>query len=156
MQPPSSFKNIDTLKIARKHFAFTSNKLEYMTSKLCKKYKKLKHKKFPGFELWKECIAGNIEAWKEMEKYNKYDVLSLEELYHILSPWDNTINFQLYTDSEAPVCNCGSTSFLKRGFVYSNSGKFQRLRCNKCGKETKTKENLMSPEKRKSLTPGSR
>src|SRR6185369_16124997 len=44
MQPPSSYKHIDTKVIAGKHFAFTNNKLEYMTDKLCTNYKKLKHK----------------------------------------------------------------------------------------------------------------
>lgn len=37
--PPSSFKHEDTKLIAKRHFAFTSNRLEYMTDKLCKKYK---------------------------------------------------------------------------------------------------------------------
>src|SRR5271154_973437 len=75
MKPPSTYKIIDTLLIAKKHFAFTSNKLEYMSDKLCTKYKKLKHKEFPGFEMWLECLAGNKKAWKEMELYNKHDVL---------------------------------------------------------------------------------
>jgi hypothetical protein len=156
MQPPSSFRQIDTLQIARKNFAFTSNKLEYMTDKLCTRYKKLKPKKFAGFELWKACMAGNKEAWREMEKYNKHDVLSLEELYHKLQAWDNTLNFNVYNDSEHNACSCGSTSFLKRGFAYTNNGKFQRLRCNSCGKETREKQNLLTPEKRKSLQPGTR
>ena len=99
MQPPSNFKQIDTLKLARKHFALTSNKLAYMTDKLCTKYKKLTHHKFEGFELWKECLDGNLKAWKEMEKYNKHDVLALEELYTKLIPWDSSVNFTLYGDS---------------------------------------------------------
>lgn len=154
MQPPSSFRSIDMLKIAKKHFAFTSNKLEYMSDKLCVKYKKLKTKKFIGFELWKACMAGNKEAWKEMEKYNKHDVLSLEELYRKLQAWDSTVNFSVYNDDEEVTCNCGGTSFLKRGFVYTNNGKYQRLRCNSCGKETRSKVNELTPEKRKSLKPG--
>lgn len=79
-QPPSSYKHIDVLQIARRHFGFTSHKLEYMTSKLCTKHKKLTKRKYSGFELWKQCLAGNLDAWLEMEKYNKLDVLSLEEL----------------------------------------------------------------------------
>ncbi|MEM4726497.1 MAG: ribonuclease H-like domain-containing protein, partial [Nitrososphaerales archaeon] len=78
-QPPSTYKHIDTKMLAQKYFGFTSTKLEYMTNKLCTKYKKLKPKKFSGFEMWRECLAGNMEAWKEMELYNKHDVLSLEE-----------------------------------------------------------------------------
>ena len=150
-QPPSSYKHIDTKLIAKRHFAFTSNKLEYMTDKLCVKYKKLKHDKFPGHEMWTECLKDNIEAWKEMEKYNKYDVLALEELYHKLIPWDSTINFNLYTDDEDNVCKCGSTDFIRNGFYYTGVGKFQKHRCKKCGAETRSRQNLFSKEKRDSL-----
>jgi DNA polymerase elongation subunit (family B) len=77
---PSHFESIDTYKMAKK-FGFTSHKLAYMTAKLNKKYKKQDHSDFRGFKLWDECIKGNIKAWKSMETYNKYDVLSLEELF---------------------------------------------------------------------------
>jgi len=154
MQPPSSYKHIDTLVIAKKHFGFTSNKLEYMSDKLCVKYKKQTKRKFSGFELWKECLAGNKSAWKEMEFYNKYDVLALEELYHKLIPWDNSIDFNVYSDGLETVCKCGSTDFLKRGFFYSPVGKFQRFRCNNCGAETRSRENLLSKEKKKAIRTG--
>jgi hypothetical protein len=150
-QPPSSYKHIDTKQIASKHFGFTSNKLEYMTDKLCTKYKKLKHKKFPGHEMWTECLKGNLEAWKEMEIYNKHDVLSLEELYHILIPWDNALNFNVYHDEEDHVCKCGSTTFIKNGFYYTSSGKYQKHKCKSCGAEYRDKLNLFSKEKRASL-----
>lgn len=153
MQPPSSYKHIDTKVIASKIFGFTSNKLAYMTDKICKKYKKLDHAKFAGFEMWKECLAGNQEAWKEMETYNKHDVLALEELYNKLIPWDNSIDFNLYHDKEENVCKCGSTSFIKNGFYYTSAGKYQKHRCKDCGAETRDKENLLSKEKRKSLRP---
>lgn len=154
-QPPSSFKQIDTLVLAKKHFGFTSNKLEYMSNTLNKKFKKLTHKKFAGFELWKECLKGNIQAWKEMEKYNKYDVLSLEELYNKLIPWDSSVNFNLYKDENDTItCKCGSSSFLKRGFAYSAKGKFQRYRCNKCGAETRDTDNLLSKEHTKKIRVG--
>lgn len=78
---PSEFQTIDTYKMASSKFGFTSNKLEYMTKKLNKKYKKQDHRDFSGFALWDECIKGNMKAWKSMEVYNKYDVLSLEELF---------------------------------------------------------------------------
>jgi hypothetical protein len=153
-QPPSSYKHIDTKIIASRHFGFTSNKLEYMTDKLCTKYKKLKHKKFPGHELWQQVLKGNLEAWKEMEKYNKYDVLSLEELYTILIPWDNSVNFNLYHDDEDHVCKCGSTKLIRNGFYYTNVGKFQRYKCKDCGTESRDRENLFSKEKKDSLKMG--
>lgn len=149
MQPPSSYRHIDTLQIAKRTFGFTSNKLEYITDKLCKKYKKLKHSKFPGQTLWTECIAGNSEAWVEMEKYNIRDVLSLEELYLIFAAWDNSINFDVYGDSG--TCKCGSTSFKYSGYHYTNMGKFQKTKCIECGFETRDAENLLDKFKRKSL-----
>lgn len=153
MPPPSSFKHVDTKRIASKKFAFTSNKLEYMTGKLCTKYKKLKHNKYPGFELWSECLKGNLDAWKEMEKYNKYDILSLEELYEKLQPWDNAINYNLFTANETSICSCGNNTHKRNGFAFTGTGKFQRYVCNKCGTETRSKVNLFSKEKRDSFRP---
>ena len=151
MKPPSSYRHIDTKIIASRVFAFTSNKLEYMTDKLCTKYKKLKHSKFSGFSLWSECLKGNKEAWEEMEKYNKYDVLSLEELYHKLIPWDNSINFNVYNEDLINVCSCGSIKLKNKGYHYTNTGKFEKFVCQDCGKEHKGKTNILSKEKKKSL-----
>lgn len=148
MRPPSPYRNIDTRVIAKKHFGFTSNKLEYMTAKLNVKYKKQKNS---GFEMWQKCLKGDVSAFKEMEKYNRYDVLSLEELYHKLSPWDNSINFNVYSGSLTNKCNCGSTKLQKRGFIFSNTGKFQRFHCQNCGSWTHGKVNLLSKEKRAAL-----
>lgn len=152
--PPSSYKRIDTKKLAKKNFSFTSNKLEYMTEKFNKTYKKLSHNKYPGMALWTECLKGTKGAWKEMERYNKHDVLSLIELYNKLITWDSTINFSLYHDDEDHVCSCGSHDFTRNGFAYTSTGKFQRFVCVKCNKESRSKENLFSVEKKKSLHSG--
>jgi DNA polymerase III epsilon subunit-like protein len=153
MKPPSSYKHIDTKRIAKRHFGFTSNKLEYMTDHLCTDYKKLKHGKFPGFSLWKECLAGNLEAWKEMEEYNRYDVLSLEELYTKMQPWDNTVDFNIYTDDNAEyICNCGHGEFREHeNDYYTPSGRFTRYICTACGNETRGAKNKLSKAKKKKL-----
>lgn len=135
---PSSYRQIDTFLIAKRHFGFTSNKLEYMTDKFCVQYKKLKHGKYPGNVLWEECLKGNMEAWDEMEKYNKYDILSLQELYDILVPWDDRINFTIYHEEDK--CSCGSTEFKENGVYYTNANKYQRYVCKKCGKEYRDKK----------------
>lgn len=151
-QPPSPFKHIDTLQIAKAVFGFTSNRLEWMTDKLCTKYKKQKHNKFSGFELWKEMLADNIEAWQECEIYNKYDVLSLEELYTKLAPWDKTHpNFNLFHEEHKHICRCGSSDVVEDGFAYTSKSKFQQYRCNSCGTTTRSTKNLFSKEKRDSL-----
>lgn len=143
-QPPSPYRHIDTLKLAKKYFAFTSNKLAYLTDKLNTKYKKLTHAEFEGFKLWDECLKGNQKAWREMERYNKQDVLALEELYNKLIPWDSSTNFALYREDGRPQCSCGNLEMLKKGFYYTAQGKFQRYRCTKCGAQTYSGKNLLN------------
>lgn len=144
---PSTFRQIDTLEIAKQQFGFTSNKLEYMTDKLCSRTKKSKHEKFPGHTLWSECLKGNLEAWEEMEHYNKDDVISLEELYNILSSWDNKLpNFDVYVDEILDM-----SEWEKDGFHYTNFGKYQRYRNKKTGQQKRSRVNLLTKEKRASL-----
>lgn len=151
MQPPSSYKHVDILRIKRKVFGFTSNKMAYTSSILNENYKKLEHEKFPGLKLWKECLAGNLQAWKEMEKYNKYDVLTLEEEYNRLMPWDSSTNFAIYNKNPINQCTCGNKTFFHNGFHYTPTGKYQRFRCSKCGKEGRHSKNLISKDARKQL-----
>jgi uncharacterized protein YprB with RNaseH-like and TPR domain len=148
LKPPSGFKHYDTKKIASKHFAFTSNKLEYLSDKLNKKYKKIKNS---GFTLWTRCLAGDQDAWKEMEKYNKYDVLALEELYTTLRAWEPKVNYSVYSDDTDQVCVCGSDSLKKKGYAYTAIAKYQRYVCNDCGKNYQGRSNLLTTEKNKSL-----
>jgi len=152
MKPPSSFGQLDTMKIAKKHFNFTSNKLEYLSKTLGTKHKKLSHNKFAGFDMWKECLKGNKEAWNEMKRYNIHDILSTEELYMKLQPYDNGLNMNLYTDEVAYNCGaCGHDEMKKNGFKFTSKGKYQRYKCTRCGSEARGTTNLFSKEKRKSL-----
>lgn len=147
MKPPSAYRHIDVLQIAKSQFGFTSNKLQYMTDTLCTKYKKSGHAKFSGFELWSECLKGNLEAFSEMEDYNILDILSLEELYLIISPWDAKLpNFDVY--DEEPSKN---EEWVKEGFVYSNLGKYDRYRNTVTGQQRRGSVNLLSKLKRDSL-----
>lgn len=149
MPPPSHYRQIDTLEIAKRHFSFTSNKLAWLTDKLCENHKKITHGKFAGFELWKQCLSGNIEAFGEMEIYNKVDVLSLEELYYTLAPWSNQIpNFNLYKSGD--TCQCGSENVVKNGYHYTNQSVFQRYRCEDCGSQSRGKKNLLNKEQKSS------
>jgi len=151
LPPVSKPRHIDTCRIAKKHFSFTSNKLEFLTDKFCTYHKKLKHDKFPGFSLWAECVKNNKEAWDEMIEYNIQDVRSLEELYIKLAPWDDTVNFNLYHDRDEYFCNCGSNQFSKNGYYTTNSGKFHKYVCKNCGKHSRGKKNILTKKKRKSL-----
>lgn len=133
-------QNLDTLKIAKRFFSFTSNKLEYLATFLsCSE--KSNHSKFSGHSLWTECLKGNKKAFKEMEKYNKQDVLTTIEVFQKLARYDHTINFQSYYQKK--ICTCNSTEFHKNGLKYQKSGVFQIYKCSNCGKNFVDKENLI-------------
>ena len=151
---PNSYTKFDALKCVRKHFAFPSYKLEYVAKRFKCKHQKSKHKKFPGMDLWIQCLKDNKEAWKEMEEYNKKDVLVLEEVYYKLIPYDSSINFSVFNEDQKHVCSCGSTQLSKNGLKRLQNGVYQRYTCKKCGKESRGKENLMSTEVRKELKVG--
>jgi DNA polymerase III epsilon subunit-like protein len=147
LPPLPLFTKFDTVKIARKYFAFSSNSLWYIAKALGLKNQKSDHGKFPGDSLENECMAGNIEAWDEMEKYNKQDVLTTEELFVYLSKYEPAINFQsFYQDT---VCSCGNNKFFKDGFKHNRQGKFQVYRCHICAKTFMAKENLIHKSIRK-------
>jgi len=151
---PSPYKIIDTLIETRKQFAMTSAKLEFLTDKMCK-VKKLKHKKFPGFELWKECLAGNPEAWAEMREYNVVDVLCLEEYYLILRPWitghPNVANYSP-VPAKGPTCpNCGGTHVIQKGYRSTQVGQYRRYLCKGCGAWSRDRSIANSKRQRANL-----
>lgn len=144
---PSTFRQIDTLMIAKQQFGFSSNKLEWLTDKLCSGVKKQQHNEFPGHMLWTECMKNNPRAWAAMRAYNTDDVLSLEGLYEVLSSWDSTLpNFDVYVDEVLDM-----SEWEEDGFHYSNAGKFKRYRNKKTGVQRRSRVNELSKEKRKSL-----
>jgi DNA polymerase elongation subunit (family B) len=132
--PPSHYDHWDTLQLARRVADFTSNSLEYLTDKLCVKYKKLKHRTFPGISLWKECLAGNSEAWYEMEIYNKHDVLSTEELAVNLRAWapKSFPDWYMVEDNARECGQCGSSSVEARGYAKTKTGVYPKFHCLSC------------------------
>lgn len=129
--PPTPFKEVDTLKIARKHFAFSSNKL----GDLCDVLGIGRKLETGGFETWLGCMRGDPKAWAKMKRYNKMDVVILEKLYLRLRPWTTT-HPNVATISERPnACpKCGSEEgMVARGFMSTSVSRRQRFQCSGCG-----------------------
>lgn len=135
LTPPSPFKVIDTFKVAKKHFKFPINTLEYLAEAFDCEHRKRSHEKFPGFELWLECLRQNDEAWEEMRVYNNEDVYVLEELYLKMRPWIQPHpNVANELEQDVHACpKCGSVHVHKRGFYYTQTMKYQRYHCQECG-----------------------
>lgn len=144
--PHSPVRTIDTLKIAKQEFKFTSNRLAYLTDLLCKAHKKQDHSKFAGHKLWKEFVKGNPEAIQCMRDYNQADVTSLEELYLILAPWSTKApQFELYEEE------IDMSAWEPCGYAYTNLAKYQKFRNKKTGQFKRGRINLLSKEERSSL-----
>jgi len=152
LPPLPEKEHIDTKRLAKKRFKFTSNSLEYLCKVLGTKHQKLKHNRFPGKELWKECLKGNKLAWKDMQKYNKHDVICLEEVYEKLRPWGVGVVLSKYVKGKADACSvCLSNDLMKNGFAFKGQAKYQRYRCNDCGAITRGKENVLKGKKKLKL-----
>jgi len=138
--PPSPYHVVDTLETARREFRFTNNSLAVLTEDLGIT-KKGGHKKFPGFELWLECLRGNDEAWQEMEEYNIQDVMALEELYLRLLPFmKNHPNVVRHSEEGVFCPKCGSDNIQWRGYYYTRAGLcYRRFVCKDCGGWGKTR-----------------
>lgn len=144
---PSTYRQIDTMVIAKEQFGFTSNKLEYMTDKLCPEHKKSKHQAFPGHTLWAECLKGNPAAWAEMKAYNTDDIISTEALYNVLSSWDSKLpNLDVYVDEVLDM-----SEWVEDGYTYTNLAKYKRYRNIKTGVQRRSRVNELTKEKRGQL-----
>lgn len=151
-EPYSPIKIVDTMLVAKKHFSFTSNKLEWMSDHLTS-LKKSDHKMFPGFELWAECLKDNPDAWAEMRKYNCRDTVATEELYLKLRPWvEGHPNVAAYFETDSVACpKCGSLDVQMRGLAYTQSGQYHRYQCKPCGGWARSRYTLNSTSKRRSI-----
>ena len=149
MEPLPDIKVWDTFRIALKHFKFPFYKLGELAKYLKCENAKLSHSKYPGNTLFIEADKGNMDAFNEMELYNKADVVVTEEILTKLAKWESLINVMVHEQSRK--CICGSVEFRKEGFHYTKSGAKQRYRCVGCSKIYTSKDNLVDKDVRKGL-----
>lgn len=131
LMPPSPYKQVDTLLVARSTFGFSSNRLDHLATLFG-----IPVKLPTTFDLWKECMVGNRVALDYMLKYNKHDVDVLEEVYLWIRPYiKGHPNLDLYVDSEKSVCPfCGHEhiSEVPNKYFYTQAVKYKIYRCEHC------------------------
>lgn len=149
LKPPRAYQRIDTLKVLKKKFGFSSNKLTYVNEILGLDVKI----DTGGFDLWKRCMKGDESALIEMETYNRNDVKILEELYLKIRPWiPSHPNVGIYINSDATMCPaCGSEDITKSGAYYTTVSEFDTYRCNACGAIGRMRTSNFSKYKRAGL-----
>lgn len=128
--PPQPFREVDTLKVARRHFNFTSNSLNDLCTQLGLGTKR----ETGGFNTWLGCMRGDAGAWSRMLRYNKHDVRLLESLYLRLRPWiDNHPHVGLIGDDPDVCPKCGKGPLTRQGWRFCGVTKRQRFQCQECG-----------------------
>jgi len=128
--PPSYYRTVDTLSVARAHMAFSSNRLDYINKSLGI------HQKYEtDMDLWKRCDEGDRKSLRRMLEYNKNDVGILEELYVKFRPWiPNHPGMKSYVDKDTEICSCGNTDLEWHSKPYrTNLKSYKSWRCPKCG-----------------------
>lgn len=153
LPPPSPFKVIDTLEMAKQIARFTSNKQDWL-SQLLTDQPKEHHKEFPGMELWVECLKGNPRAWAVMKKYNKRDITGCEKMYLTMLPYyQGHPNVAAYYDDDKVRCpRCASTKMTVLDKpALTQTGEYHRYQCGGCGGFSRSRYTINSKAKRLSL-----
>lgn len=149
--PPAPYRQIDTLKMVKRTFAFDSNRLDYLLRKLFGRTKA----DSGGFETWRECILGNMDAWETLIRYNREDVEDLEDVYLTIRAWDKSHPSVATGEGRSgqPCCTvCGSENLRPTNrTAKSNVSRFPVLRCGDCGATVRTRTSDITPEERKGL-----
>lgn len=128
LTPPAPYKEVDLMRVAKRRFAFASNKLDFVARELGVGRKM----DTGGFDLWRGVMAGDEKAWAKMRRYQKRDVDLLEKLFDVLKPWIRMPH--PVTDRDGLVCrNCGGTHLQSRGVERTLQGEYPRYQCMSCG-----------------------
>lgn len=148
LKPPTPYQVIDTLEVARKWFAFSLNRLNYLGF-LMKNHEKLA----TDFNLWKKCDQGDKESLGYMMEYNHQDVYLLEEVYLELRPWIKSHpNIAIMSEMEGECCvSCGSENIVQKGEYTTPAGVFNSYRCSDCGSISRGRKSQLTLKQKKSL-----
>jgi len=140
LPPLPKKQHIDTLKIAKKEFKFSSNRLDYIA-----KFLGIGRKIETAKGLWLAALMGDKKAIRQMVTYNKGDVELTEKVYLALRPYSRSnVNLSAFTKGDHACPKCTSTEVHKRGYAYTGAGKYQRYQCTNCGGWSRGKDNLLS------------
>lgn len=134
LKPPAPYKTVDTRKVARNHFGFSSNSLNDLGKELGLGQKVV----HTGFDLWKRCMRGEKSAFRMMRRYNAQDVRLLERIYLKLMPWMKT-HPTIWVDN-GKCSRCQGDKFQSRGYEITKKARFRKLQCQGCGTWKRTPE----------------
>lgn len=131
LQPPTPYYSVDTCNVSKKVFGFSSNKLDALAT-----YFGFEHKLDTDFSLWEGCLKGNQESLDYMLKYNKQDVVLLEQVYLKLRPWIKnhpSMSTILKRPNICTVCGSSNIYLLEDKYYHTQVNSYPMYRCKECG-----------------------
>jgi hypothetical protein len=135
LTPPSPFKQVDTLTIARREFGFESNTLD----SLCKRFGITAKDGRYDVEVARAALGGCREAQRTLKSYNCGDIAATLGLYDHVRPWDKTHPHSVIGMSDdRPTCHaCWGDDLELNGFTLANLILYRLYRCRACGANVK-------------------
>ena len=130
MSRPSPYTNVDLMRCQKRDAFMLSNKLESRRLWLGEDGKA----ETGGFGLWRDVLAGNREARRKMEEYNRRDVEITEEEFDRMRAGGWVRGLPNHAIEGGHVCpHCGSEKLQARGFRISLTRRYKRFQCRECG-----------------------
>ena len=130
--PPSPWKTVDTLKVARSELAFESNTLDALCKRLGVKAKTDKY----DADIAHAALAGDEKAQRKLKAYNIGDIRATEAVYDRLRPYiKNHPHLGQFTGDSWSCANCGWTDLSNHrdGDATTYVQRYRRYACPKCG-----------------------
>lgn len=129
LDPPKPYLVVDPCKVFKQQFGFSSNKLDAIAAQL-----QVGRKISTTFELWKQCLEGNVQALNQMKEYNIQDVFVLEDVYLKVRPYikghPNIAN--ILEEDVCPICGSKNIQPVD-GYYYTAARKYPLHHCSSCG-----------------------
>ncbi len=133
-QPLGSVQTIDTLLIARQSFDFASNRLNFIAKLL-----DIGEKHSTSLDLWRRCIRGEGKALKQMQEYNKQDVILLEHVFHAMRPYakkiPRLIDAAEWRQENCPYCGSADRKPGENPYHRTGVNTYPKWRCEECKRE---------------------
>jgi len=127
--PPSPWRSVDTLKVARAVFGLESNTLDSITKRLGLQGKTDRF----DVECARLAVEGNLRAQRRLRRYNVGDVIASENLYDAVRPWiPNHPHIGLWSGDGSSCGNCGG-QLKASGWCRTAVTAYAQYLCTSCG-----------------------
>lgn len=127
--PPSPWKTVDTLRVARSRAGYESNTLDALLTRLGHEGKTDRY----SVDVARAACAGDVKAQRRIRAYNVGDIEATEALYDLLRPWmTNHPHIGLWSGDEDCCGSCGG-ELVASDWARTAVTAYAQYVCRNCG-----------------------